>query len=281
MTVWEAILLGIIQGLTEFLPISSTAHLLVTRQLLGHDDPRDAFTTAIQLGTLAAVLVYFRHDIVRLVRAFLGDLFALRYGTSTDSRLCWKIAVGTLPVVICGFTLRKLIKEHLYTLEVMAGAAIVFALLLLEAEHVWRNRKRQGDEGRNEEGITWRDALFIGCFQALALIPGASRSGCTITAALLIGLSRSTSARFSFLLSLPSILGAGLYEMYKDRTALFSSNENAVNLGVGTVTAAIVGYGAIAWLLHYLKTNTTLVFIIYRLVLGVTILGLVLGNVVK
>ena len=279
MPIWEAILLGIIQGLTEVLPISSTAHLLVARQLLRHEDPKDGFTTAIQLGTLVAVLWYFRSDIVRLLRAFFIGLIPGR--ATDDSRLGWKIIVGTIPVVVVGFTLRKLIKDHLYTLPVMAGAAIVFAFLMWEAEHIARTRASRGDPGRDESRITWWDAILIGLFQSLALIPGASRSGCTITAALLAGLARPTAARFSFLLSLPAIFGAGLFELYKDHDKLLATPDQLIPLLVGGLTAAVVGYAAIAWLMNYLKGHSTFVFIAYRLALGSAIIILLLTRVIE
>ena len=281
MSLWEAIVLGIVQGLTEFLPISSTAHLLVVRQFMGHPDPRDAFTTVIQMGTLVAVFLYLRADIVRLVKAFLGDVRAMKFGTSTESLLCWKIVAGTVPVVVCGLAFKHFIKGTLYGLPVIAVAAIVFALLLLAAELLANRRKKAGDVGRGEETITWQDALLIGAFQALALIPGASRSGVTITAGLFAGLSRPAAARFSFLLSLPSLLGAGLYEMYGDREKLFSSSAEVMNLVVGAGVAGVVGYAAIAWLIGFLKKHSTYGFIVYRIVLGVTLAGLLAANVLK
>lgn len=278
MPIWEAILLGVVQGLTEFLPISSTAHLLVVRQLLGHENPKDGFTTAIQLGTLVAVLWYFRSDIVRLLKAFVIGLIP---GRATDeSRLGWKIIAGTIPVVVVGFAGRELIKKHLYTLPVMAAAAILFALMMWGAEKIARGRLTRGVLGREEKQITWWDALFIGLFQSLALIPGASRSGCTITAALLAGLARPTAARFSFLLSLPAIFGAGLYELYKDGKELLATPDQQIPLLIGGVTAAIVGYGAIAWLMRYLSGHSTLGFVVYRLILGTAIFVLLMTKTI-
>jgi len=274
MSLWEAVLLGVIQGLTEFLPISSTAHLLVARQLMGHKDPRDAFTTAIQLGTLVAVFIYFRADVARLLRALWSDIKALRPGTTTDARLGWKIVAGTIPAVVCGALFKDFIKGKLYGTWVIAGAAVVFSLLLLASEMWSKRRANHGLPGRSEEEVTWFDAIFIGCFQALALIPGASRSGSTITAGLFAGLSRPAAARFSFLLSLPSILGAGLKEMYDDRTKLFASGGNVLNLVVGTAVAGVVGYWSIAWLLGYLKRHPTYVFVVYRLFLAAAILAM-------
>ena len=274
MSLWEAVVLGVIQGLTEFLPISSTAHLLVARRLMGHAKPEDAFTTAIQLGTLVAVFVYFRADVARLLRALLSDLKVLRPGTTPDARLGWKIVAGTVPVVACGMAFKDFIKGTLYKPSVMAAAAIGFGLLLLAAEMWSRRRANRGLPARPEEDITWRDALLMGCFQALALVPGASRSGVTITAGLFAGLSRPAAARFSFLLSLPSILGAGLKDMYDDRDKLFHTGADVVNLLVGGAVAAVVGYWSIAWLLGYLKRHPTYVFVVYRLFLAAAILAM-------
>jgi undecaprenyl-diphosphatase len=274
MSLWEAILLGVIQGLTEFLPISSTAHLLVARQLLGHENPRDAFTTAIQLGTLAAVFVYFRSDLARMVRAVVLDLRNRRLATTTDSRLFWMMAIATVPVVACGLAFKDFIKGTLYNTPVIAAAAIVFSLLLLAAEGLARRRAKRGDTGRSEERATWSDAILVGLFQTLALIPGASRSGVTITAGLFAGMSRSAAARFSFLLSLPSILGAGLYDTYKDRNEIFHTSSDVLNLVVGAAVAGVVGYWSIGWLIGFLKRCSTYGFIVYRLALGAAILVL-------
>jgi len=274
MSLWEAILLGAIQGLTEFLPISSTAHLLVARQLMGHPNPRDAFTTAIQLGTLVAVFVYFRDDIARLVRALIGDVRSRTIGSTPDARLGWKIIVGTIPAVVVATAFKSIIKGPLYNLPVIAGAAIVFAFLLLAAEMRSKWRANHGIQGRPEEEITWADALLIGLFQALALVPGASRSGTTIPAGLFAGLSRPAAARFSFLLSLPVILGAGLKEMYDDRRHLFHTGSDVIRLVVGAGVAGIVGYWSIAWLLGYLKRHPTYVFVVYRLFLAAAIFAM-------
>jgi undecaprenyl-diphosphatase len=269
MSLWEAVVLGVIQGLTEFLPISSTAHLLVARQLMGHPNPRDAFTTAIQLGTLVAVFAYFRADLVRIARAVAADLRAWRFGASPDGRLFWMMVVATVPVVICGLLFKPFIKGTLYDAPVIAGAAVFFSLLLFAAEV---RAKRQA--GREEEQATWRDAILVGLFQALALIPGASRSGVTITAGLFAGLSRPAAARFSFLLSLPAILWAGLKEMYDDRHELFASGGEITNLVVGAAVAAVVGYLSIAWLIGFLKRYSTYGFIVYRLALAAVIMAL-------
>lgn len=272
MTLWDAVLLGIIQGLTEFLPISSTAHLVLARQLMGHAHPEDAFTTVIQLGTLVAVVLYFRNDIVVLVRAVLHDFATFKFGQSADSRLAWLIVLGTMPVVIVGGLFKDWLKDQFYTLTAMALVAIVFALLMWASELWAKWKHRRNPELHLDREIHWREAIWIGCWQALALMPGASRSGTTITAGLFAGLSRSAAARFSFLLSLPAVFAAGMKDLYDEREVLLGSSDNALTLLVGLLVSGIVGYLAIAWLLYFLKRYSTLLFVVYRILLGVSIL---------
>lgn len=224
---------------------------------------RDAFTTAIQLGTLVAVFVYFRSDIWQIGKAVIADVRNGRFASNQDSRLFWMMALATIPVVVVGFTCKGFIKGTLYNTPVIAASAIGFALLLLAAEVYARRRV-----GRGENEATWRDAIIVGLFQTLALVPGALRSGVTITAGLFAGMSRPAAARFSFLLSLPSILGAGLYDAYKDRDALFQTEQDAINLLVGAGVAGVVGYLSIAWLLGFLKRHETYGFVVYRLLVG-------------
>jgi undecaprenyl-diphosphatase len=281
MSLLEAVVLGVIQGLTEFLPISSTAHLCVVPQLLGWKDPGAAFTAVIQLGTLVAVLLYFRSDIARLLSAFLTDVKSFRYGTSHDAKLAWMIAAGTIPIVILGLTFKDQIKGPLRQIQWIAVTSIAFALVLGCAEVMTARRDQSGRLGRDLATIGWRDALFIGLFQAFALIPGASRSGVTITAGLFAGLSRTTAARFSFLLSLPSVFAAGVYELWKDRQEILSSPDDAAALVVASVVSGLVGYASIAFLLGYLKRHSTWVFIVYRLVLGGALLALVASGAVQ
>lgn len=273
MPIWEAALLGVIQGITEFLPISSTAHLLVARTLLGHPTPEDAFTTVIQLGTLVAVFAYFRTDVAKLARGFLADVRALRIGSNPDARLAWLIILGTIPVVLVGLTAKKWLKATFYNLPAIAVVSIVFALLLAAAEWWAARRTHRGEPARGEDAVTWQDSLWVGLWQALALMPGGSRSGTTITAGLFAGLSRPAAARFSFLLSLPAVLAAGVKELYDERRELLGSADNAAALAVGLVVSAVVGYASIAWLLHFLKRYSTAVFIVYRIALGVAILA--------
>jgi undecaprenyl-diphosphatase len=281
---WEAFLLGIVQGLTEFLPISSTAHLLFVRQALGHAHPEDAFTTVIQLGTLMAVFVYFRNDIVQLARGWVQDFRSRTFGSNPESRLVWMIGLGTIPVVIVGLLLKKWLKANFYDLQSMAVVAILFAVLMAAAEFWTRRRAtRQPSALASEDRITWQISLGIGCWQALALFPGASRSGTTITGGLFAGLKRETAARFSFLLSLPSVLAAGVKELYDEYKqwrspkpelprSLFESGDELAALVVGTVVSAVVGYLAIHWLIGFLKRYSMGVFVVYRIILGVGIL---------
>lgn len=279
MTPLEAIVLGIVQGLTEFLPISSTAHLRVLPELLGWKEPGAAFTAVIQWGTFFACVIYFWSDIVRLVRGFIQGLMKLQPLGTTESRLAWLIIVGTLPIVAVGLLFRKQIKsDEMRSLYVVAAAAIGFALLLLAAEVWLRYRLRLG---KNMEQLGLWEAIVVGISQAFALVPGASRSGVTITGGLFAGLSRDSAARFSFLLSLPSVFGAGLLELIKDREELLADSESILNLIIATIISGVVGYGSIAFLLGFLRRYSTMVFIVYRLALGAVLIGLVQSGMVS
>lgn len=268
MSLFKALILGIVQGLTEFLPISSSGHLRIVPALLGWDDPGAAFTAVIQIGTLAAVLAYFRQDISRIGRAWFRGLFDRAPRATLDSRMGWMMIVGTVPIVVCGLLFKDQIETRLRSLYVVSGTLIGLAVVLALAEAVVRVRASRGLPAKKMAEVTWPDAIVTGLAQALALVPGSSRSGVTITAGLFAGMSRETAARFSFLLSLPSVLAAGVYQLYKARESLFASQADASALAVATVASAIVGYLSIAFLLRYLKTHTTAVFIIYRLALG-------------
>jgi undecaprenyl-diphosphatase len=292
MPIWEAVLLGIIQGLTEFLPISSTAHLLVARKLLGHEKPEDAFTVVIQLGTLVAVFVYFRTEIGHMLKGLAADIRARKLASTPDSRLGWLIVLGTVPAVVVGFTYKKDLKRDFFNPESIAVVSIVFALLMLGAEWWAHRRVKRGLAPREETQITWLDALWVGVWQACALMPGGSRSGTTITGGLLAGLARSAAARFSFLLSLPVILGAGLKELYDEYkklrapqegepASLFASGDDVAALVVGTLVSFVVGYFAIAFLLNFLKRYSMAVFVVYRILLGITIFGLLTRGYLK
>jgi len=280
MSILQAILLGIIQGITEFLPISSTAHLTITGKLLGivgSTAPEDwtAFIAIMQLGTMTAVVIYFFKDLYSMAGAVISDLKGKPPGSkrnwSGQSRIAGQIIIGTLPVAVVGLAFKKII-EGTFTKEIstIASSLIVLALLLLWAEKV-------GKHLRTQNQTTWKDGLIVGIAQACALIPGSSRSGTTITAGLFLGLSRETAARFSFLLSIPAVIASGLYEMYEARHHM--PDLGITPLVVSTIVSCIVGYGAIAFLLKYLRTRTTYPFIYYRILLGTLLWVLLLAKV--
>jgi undecaprenyl-diphosphatase len=279
MTLVEAIVLGIVQGLTEFLPISSTAHLRIVPAILGRGDPGAAFSAVIQIGTLAAVFLYFARDIWRIGRATVIGVLIGRPMHSHDARLGWMIAAATVPIVVAGLSFKDAIETTLRSLYVISASLIGLAVLLGLAELFVRREVQRGRVLKQIGDIGWREAIVVGCAQAVALVPGSSRSGVTITGGLFCGLSREAAARFSFLCSLPSIFAAGVYELYKERDALLGSSGDAVNLIAATVAAGIVGYWSIDFLLRLLRTRTTLVFIVYRLIVGFALLGLLSAGV--
>jgi undecaprenyl-diphosphatase len=293
MTLWEAGLLGVVQGLTEFLPISSTAHLLLTRQLLGHGQADDGFTTIIQLGTLVAVFLYFRKDLAQYVTGVWTDLRTRKFGSSRASVMAYLVVLGSLPVIVAGVLFNKIIKGKLYDAMSIGLVAIIFALLMWAAE-VWHRTRREDRKLPEvpEEKLSWKEALWMGLWQMLALMPGASRSGSTISGGLFAGLDRSAAARFSFLLSLPAILGAGVKDLYEQYALLkkpdpakgvsiFANPDDTLALVVGTVVSGVVGYFSIAWLMNFLKKQTMMAFVWYRLVLGALILLLVWRGVLR
>jgi undecaprenyl-diphosphatase len=274
MSILEAIVLAVVQGLTEFLPISSTAHLRIVPALLGWQDPGAAFSAVIQMGTLAAVLAYFWRDVVRIIGAMVADLRLGKLATTHDAMMGWMIAVGTLPIVVVGLAFKDAIKTTLRSLYVVSFALIGLALLLALVELMVRRRIAAGEPGRDVGELTWRDAIVVGFAQAAALVPGTSRSGSTILGGLCCGLTREAAARYSFLLSIPSILMAGLYQLIDARGELLSSQSQVVNLVVALVVSGVVGYVTIPWLLGFLRTHSTFVFIVYRLLLAGVLLGL-------
>jgi undecaprenyl-diphosphatase len=273
VTLLSAVLLGLVQAATEFLPVSSTAHLLVFGELLGNDlaDERfRAFTTIIQSGTTLAVLVYFRREIGALLFAGVRSIARGKPLETPESRLGWFIVLGTIPAAVLG----KLLERRIEALGnwVIACSLVVLGLILLYAERVARHE-------RKVEDVRARDAFLIGCGQALALVPGSSRSGTTITTGMLLGLTREAAARFSFLLSVPIILGAGVYKLWKDVPVLRGEPAWATATIVGTAVSAVGGYLVIDWLLGWLRTRTTYVFVVWRIAAGLVIAGLILGGV--
>ena len=274
MDVFQAIVLGIVQGLTEFLPISSSAHLRIVPAFAGWEDPGAAFTAVTQLGTVTAVLLYFRKDLWAITTGFLAGLRdRTRRGTPEWRQGTYLIA-GTVPIVIFGFAFDDQIENEARNLTLMGITLIALGFLLLAAEGYSRRRGAP----RDISGVTMRDALVIGFAQACALIPGVSRSGATITAGLLLGFDRAAAARFSFLLSVPAVVLSGAYQMQD------IGGEGAVGFFptlVATVFAFISGYAAIAFLLKFLVTHTTAVFVAYRVVLGIVVLALVNADVIS
>ncbi len=263
---WQAAVLGLVQGLTEFLPVSSTAHLRIVPALLGWADPGAAFSAVIQLGTLAAVFIYFARDIARLARAALLSLWRAEVRRTVDAKLAWAIAAGNIPIVVAGLALRHWIETAARTLGLIAAMLIVVGLLLALAERV---AKRD----RGMSALSLRGVMVIGLFQALALIPGASRSGVTILGGLLLGLRREEAARFSFLLGVPAILGSGFFQLGPLLEASPGPGWGVV--AAGLLVALISGYAAIGFLLAFLRTHSTLPFVAYRVALGALLLGLV------
>jgi undecaprenyl-diphosphatase len=269
MTIIEAITLGVVQGLTEFLPISSTAHLRIVPALLGWDDPGAAYSAVIQCGTLLAVFVALRHDIAALLGGFAAGVRSGRPLATVESRAAIMIALGTIPIVVVGFAARHLIRGEARRLEVITAALLGATLFMAAAEWVAWRRARRGMAGRDGlDGVRFSDGLTMGLAQVLALVPGTSRSGVTISAGMLAGLDRRTAARFSFLLSLPAVAAAGLLEAWQQRQAIFGSPEALATAAAGTFAAAVVGYLAIRWLLRVLTSHTLWPFIVYRLALA-------------
>lgn len=267
MALWFAALLGLIQGLTEFIPVSSTAHLRIAPALFGQPDPGAPYTAVLQLGTLVAVLAYFAKDLVALPVAMFKD------PSSADGRLPWLIAAGTVPIVVVGLLLKKHIEGDLRSLYVVCGTLVGIGIVMIIIDRYAAGR---GD-GRPLTSITLMDAMLVGFAQCLALVPGVSRSGSTICMALLLGFTRSDSARFSFLLSIPAVAGAGILE---SREALGNVSVGAPAIGVGIAVAAVSGYASIAWLIKWLGTHDLVGFGVYRIVAGLALLGALFANLV-
>jgi undecaprenyl-diphosphatase len=269
MTNLEAIVLGVVQGLTEFLPISSTAHLRIVPALLGWNDPGAAYSAVIQCGTLAAVVLAMRRDIAALASGLLRGILSGRPLSLPESRTALLILLGTLPIVAVGFAARHLIRGEARRLEVVTGALLFTTFLMAAAEWLAWRRSRRGAIGRDGlERVTLVDGLAMGLSQVLALVPGTSRSGVTISSGMATGLDRRTAARFSFLLSLPAVAAAGLLEAWQQREAIFGSPEAITTALLGTLSAAVVGYLAIRWLLRVLTSHTLWPFVAYRLALA-------------
>jgi undecaprenyl-diphosphatase len=274
MNLFDAVILGIVQGLTEFLPISSSAHVQIVQQLLGLSAmPKPqltAFIATIQLGTEAAVLIYFWKDITRIAKAFFGSLFKGK--KTSDSKLGWLIIIGSIPVVVIGLVFKDLIENQLRNLWVIALNLIIFGVILAITDRI-------GKRNRGIESLTTKHGLLFGLGQALAVVPGVSRSGGTISVGLALGYSRQAAARYSFLLAIPAVLASGLYEFAKSYKDLPS--DLLVATGVSTVVAFGVGFSVIVVLLRYLSRGSFMPFVAWRIIVGLAVLGgLVSGQLI-
>jgi undecaprenyl-diphosphatase len=271
MGAFEAIVLGIVQGLTEFLPISSSAHLRVVPAFAGWDDPGAAFTAVVQLGTMAAVLLYFRADLWRIAGAWLRSLRDASARNTLDARLGWYIIIGTIPIGILGLAFKDSIEHGARRLAIIGTTLIVLALVLWLAEHRAQHRRRL-------ETINARDGVIIGLAQSAALVPGVSRSGATISAGLFLGLDRAAAARYSFLLSVPAVVLSGLFEL---RHVGEGQGAGAGATAIATLLAFVVGYASIAFLLRFLVRHTVDVFVGYRVILGAAVIALVAAGAIS
>ena len=263
MNALQAIVLGIVQGLTEFLPISSSGHLRIVPAFFGWEDPGAAFTAVIQLGTMAAVLLYFRADLWRIATAWLRSLRDPEVRGEIDARMGWYIILGTVPIAVLGLAFKDPIENQFRTLELIGTTLIVFGLVMLGAEAASRR-------DRSLREITARDGLLIGLAQALALVPGVSRSGATISAGLLLNFERAAAARYSFLLSVPAVVLSGLFELRH----IGEGGAPAGATAIATLLAFLSGYASIAFLLRYLERHSIAVFVGYRVLLGAAVIAL-------
>lgn len=273
MNIGQAVVLGVVEGLTEFIPVSSTGHLTVAESVMGlqtDDNSVTGFTAVIQVGAILAAVLYFRRDIVRFILAFVRGLFSADARRATDWRLACCVIAGSIPIGVVGFLAKDFIKSDLRSLWVVAGGLIVWSAVMVLAERV-------ASYQRHEEHTTLVDAIIIGLVQCLALVPGVSRSGATISAGLFRGLDRVTATRLSFFLGIPALVAAGAYEL---KDALGGGIGLAPTL-VATVISFVVAYASIAWLLRFVVGHSISVFAGYRVLLGLVILGLLATNTVS
>jgi undecaprenyl-diphosphatase len=268
----QALVLGTLQGLTEFLPISSSAHLRILPELLGWGDPGAAFTAVIQIGTELAVLVYFREDIWNIAKAWTLSLFKPEYRGHLDARMGWFVIIGSLPIVVLGIFLKDTIESHFRNLWLVATMLIVMGLVLGLADKIG------GDEKRIKQ-MNIRDAILMGAAQSLALVPGVSRSGATLSMGRFLSYERAAATRYSFLLAIPAVVGAGIYQLKE-----IPNGENMYGpmpTLVATVVSFVIGYAAIAWLLKFVSHHTLAPFVIYRVLLGSGVIVLLSAGVIS
>ena len=270
----QVIVLSIVQGLTEFLPVSSSGHLAIVSEAFFGRDAGASFTAVIQIGTEIAVLIYFARDIGRILTAWFGGLFDAAKRTS-DYWLGWWVILGTIPIGIAGLVFKHYIRDDIRNLWIIATALIVFSAVIAAAEYF-------GKQTRDIQQFTWKDSLIVGTSQALALIPGVSRSGVTISAGLFLGQKREAAARFGFLLAIPAVLASGLFSL-PDAFHPEGAGQSATGLQllVGTIIAFVIGYAAIAWFLKFLVRHSMYWFVGYRVIAGVTVLVLLSTGVIS
>ncbi len=265
MDALQAIVLGIVQGLTEFLPISSTAHQRIVASVMGWDDPGAAFTAVTQLGTEAAVLIYFRKDLWEVITTWLRSLTNAHLRSDPHARMGWYIIVATIPIGLLGLAFKDQIETGARDLQLIGATLIVFGLIMGVADS-------QAALKKDVEDLDLRSGFLVGLAQSLALVPGVSRSGATMSAGLLLGLTREAAARFSFLLAIPAVLASGLFELVSLAGGDSPGNDPWWAIALATVLAFVVGYAAIAWLLRYVTHHSLRVFVGYRIVLGALVL---------
>jgi undecaprenyl-diphosphatase len=274
MSILEAIVLGLVQGLTEFIPVSSTAHLEIVPLLLGWGDPGAAASAVIQFGTLFAAIIYFAKDIIRLIAGFFRGLATRHPLADVDSREAWLVVIGTIPIVILGLLLKKHIESTFRGLWVIT-TMVIFVAILMHLAELYARRARL----REFDAMTVTDGVAIGIGQCLALIPGSSRSGSTIMTALFRKIDRPTAARYSFLLSIPAVGGAGMLELLKERHHLASLGWTPIIVSIAV--AFVSGYASIWFLIRYLRRHTTYVFVYYRYALGLLMIALLASGYLK
>ncbi|MDT3440253.1 undecaprenyl-diphosphate phosphatase [Pseudofrankia sp. BMG5.37] len=271
--------LGVVQGLTEFLPVSSSAHLRILPALVGWPDPGAAFTAVSQIGTETAVLLYFRKDIAKIVSSWARSLRNPKYRGTQETRMGWLIIIGSIPISVLGVTLKDSIEGPFRDLRLIATTLIVLGLVLGAADWYAAQAGRQGRHAfprrrKTVDDLTTRDGLIYGLAQSLALIPGVSRSGATVSGGLFLGYTREAAARYSFLLAIPAVLASGLFEL----KSVADGSDGDVAWGptiLATVIAFVVGYSAIAWFLRYISTKSFAPFVVYRIALGVLLIALI------
>jgi undecaprenyl-diphosphatase len=276
LNIFEAVLLGAVEGITEFLPVSSTGHLTILEKLLGYQiDATDitAFTAIIQSGAVLATVIFLRHDIMRIVPAWLRGLFNAEQRANPDYRFGWAVILGSIPIGIVGLLFQHPIETTLRSLWFVAGALIVWSGVMAFADHA-------ATQIRHEDDVTWKDTLIIGVVQCLALIPGVSRSGATMSAGLLRDLDRVTVTKLSFFLSIPALLGATALQVVQE-SGNISTGVGWANTLIATIVSFVVGYAAVAWLLKFIAGHTYSIFIAYRLVLGALLMVLLATNVIQ